>query len=183
MKLYHNNAVVKLIGLIRFYIVKIYFFKRLKTHTLGLIGNKNKFFISKKGKVVIGNKFITSNNVTILAYHKINFGRNVFINAYSRIVAMDKITIGDNVTIAQFVSIIDHDHDYKMKENTLCLEGYNKSEITIGNNVWIGDKVTITKGVTIGDNVIIGANSLVVKDVLSNTVVGGNPSKLLKKLI
>lgn len=183
MKLYHSNVIIKLTGSIRFYIVKIYFFKRLKTNKLGLIGNKNKFFISKKGKVVIGNKFITSNNVTILAYSKINFGKNVFINAYSRIVAMDKIVIGDNVTIAQFVSIIDHDHNYNIKDNILCLEGYNKSEITIGNNVWIGDKVTITKGVTIGNNVIIGANSLVVKDVLSNTVVGGNPLRLLKKLI
>lgn len=46
----------------------------------------------------------------------------------------------------------------------------SKGEVVIGNNVWLGDKVTILAGVHIGDNVIIGANSVVTKDVPCESV-------------
>ena len=52
----------------------------------------------------------------------------------------------------------------------------------IGNNVWIGDKVTILPNVTVGDNAIIAANSVVTHDVPLNTVVAGNPAKIVKQL-
>ena len=54
--------------------------------------------------------------------------------------------------------------------------------ITIGNNVWIGDKVAINKGVKIGNNVIIGANSVVTKDIPNNVVAVGVPARILKNL-
>ena len=80
------------------------------------------------------------------------------------------------------VSILDHDHRYTFEGDDLQLDGYVTAPITIGNNVWIADKVTILKGVTIGDNVVVGANSLVHKDVPANSVVGGVPFRVLKKL-
>ena len=52
-------------------------------------------------------------------------------------------------------------------------------EVTIGNNVFIGQKSTILAGTRIGDNVIIGANSLVKKDIPSGVVVAGNPAKVI----
>lgn len=52
--------------------------------------------------------------------------------------------------------------------------------VTIGKNVWIGGKAVICPGVTIGDNSVIGAGSVVVKDVPSNVVVGGNPAKIIR---
>jgi acetyltransferase-like isoleucine patch superfamily enzyme len=51
----------------------------------------------------------------------------------------------------------------------------------IGNDVWIGENVTIKCGVKIGDGVIIGFNSNVTKDVEPYCVVGGNPARVLKK--
>lgn len=51
--------------------------------------------------------------------------------------------------------------------------------LEIGNDVFIGMQATILKGVTIGNNVIIGANSLVNKNVPDNTVVAGNPAKVI----
>lgn len=53
---------------------------------------------------------------------------------------------------------------------------------TIGDNVYIASNSTIIGGVTIGDNVIIGAGSVVTKDVPSNTVVVGNPAKVLRAI-
>lgn len=53
---------------------------------------------------------------------------------------------------------------------------------TIGNNVEVGANVVIIGDIEIGDNVIIGAGSVVVKNVPSNSVVAGNPAKIIKQL-
>ena len=51
---------------------------------------------------------------------------------------------------------------------------------TIGNDVWIGRNVIIKEGVTIGHGSVIGMGSIVTKDVLSYSIVGGNPAKLIR---
>lgn len=52
--------------------------------------------------------------------------------------------------------------------------------ITIGNHVWIGMRAIILNGVTIGDGAIVGAGSIVTKDVPRNSVVAGNPARVVK---
>jgi len=52
----------------------------------------------------------------------------------------------------------------------------------IGNNVDVGANSVVLGDISIGDNVIIGAGSVVVKDVPSNSVVAGNPAKVIKNL-
>ena len=52
----------------------------------------------------------------------------------------------------------------------------------IGDNVWIGGNATINPGVTIGDNAVIASGAVVVKDVAPNTVVGGNPARVIKEI-
>ncbi|WP_326977880.1 DapH/DapD/GlmU-related protein [Bacillus inaquosorum] len=54
--------------------------------------------------------------------------------------------------------------------------------IIIGDNVWIGGSCVILAGVTIGDNSVIAAGSVVTKDVPPNSVVAGNPGKVLKHI-
>ena len=51
----------------------------------------------------------------------------------------------------------------------------------MGNDVWIGQNVTIMTGVKIGDGAIIAANSVVTKNVDSYSIVGRNPAKFIKK--
>lgn len=55
-----------------------------------------------------------------------------------------------------------------------------KGQILIGNDVWIGDGVTILGGVRIGDGAVIAAESVITKDVPPYAVVGGNPAKIIK---
>jgi acetyltransferase-like isoleucine patch superfamily enzyme len=55
-----------------------------------------------------------------------------------------------------------------------------KGDVIIGNDVWIGSGVTIMSGVIIGDGAVIANNSHVVKNVEPYSLVGGNPSKLIK---
>ena len=56
-----------------------------------------------------------------------------------------------------------------------------KGDTVVGNDVWIGQNVTVLPGVHIGDGAIIGANSVVSKDVQPYTLVGGNPIKLIRR--
>ena len=56
-----------------------------------------------------------------------------------------------------------------------------KGDTIIGNDVWLGMDVTIMPGVKIGDGAIVAAKSVVTKDVLPYTIVGGNPATGIKK--
>ena len=56
-------------------------------------------------------------------------------------------------------------------------------DIVIGNNVWITDNVTVLKGVTVGDGAVLAINSTVTKDVPSNSIVAGNPARVVKEEI
>jgi maltose O-acetyltransferase len=52
--------------------------------------------------------------------------------------------------------------------------------ILIEDNVWIGGGAILLPGVTIGRNAVVGAGAVVPKDVLPNTVVAGNPAKVIR---
>jgi acetyltransferase-like isoleucine patch superfamily enzyme len=54
--------------------------------------------------------------------------------------------------------------------------------IHIGKNVWIGANATVLAGVTIGDGAVVAAGAVVTKDVEPNTIVGGVPAKVIKKI-
>ena len=64
--------------------------------------------------------------------------------------------------------------------NAVVCPARTKGNVVIGNDVWIGYRVTIMSGVTIGDGAVIAANSHVVKDVKPYEVVGGNPARHIK---
>lgn len=88
------------------------------------------------------------------------------------------ITIGDNTTISQKVYLCASSHDISDSLNGLIL-----SPISIGDQVWVAADAFIGPGVTISQGSVIGARSAVFADVEAWTVVGGNPSKFLKKRV
>ena len=114
---------------------------------------------------------------------KITIGTNCSFGAFNHVTCIDEITIGDGCLTGKWVTITDNSHgssDYEsLKESPAKRNFYSKAPVVIGNNVWIGDKVTILPGVKIGDNSIIAANSVVTKDVPSFCVVAGNPAKII----
>jgi len=102
-----------------------------------------------------------------------------FINNGSEINCYSHIEIGEGTIIAQNVTICDSD-SHTVHENGI--EKIKTQPIKIGRNVWICRNSLILKGVTIGDNAIVAAGSIVTKDVPSNTLVAGNPAKVVKEV-
>lgn len=116
----------------------------------------------------------------------LTIGANCEFGAMNHITCSNSITIGDNVLTGKWVTITDNSHGNVSLEDMmispLLREIVSKGPVRIGNNVWIGDKVTILPGVNIGDNAIIGANSVVTKNVPAFSVACGNPATIVKSL-
>ncbi|WP_218939971.1 acyltransferase [Roseovarius bejariae] len=108
-------------------------------------------------------------------------GRFSYIGQYSVICSRDAIIIGSNCLIAEHVTIRDQDHRFGPGLVT-AKAGFITAPINIGDNVWLGAKVTVTKGVTIGPGSVIGANSVVTQDIPANSVVVGVPARVLRSL-
>tara|TARA_B100001250_G_scaffold411059_1_gene438831 strand:- start:10259 stop:10690 length:432 start_codon:yes stop_codon:yes gene_type:complete len=123
------------------------------------------------------NLCISQNSELIITENgKITIGNNLFIGFGSNIRCSGEIKIGNNVRISQGVSLLDS--NYKRKNNKF--EGYDKGNIEIEDDVWIGAGSIILKDVKIGKGSIIAAGSVVTKNVPNNTMFAGNPARLIK---
>lgn len=116
----------------------------------------------------------------------ITIGNNCYIGEYNQITACNKITIGDGLLTGHYVLISDNNHGGLSEDESLIVPHHrelkSKGEVVIGNNVWIGDKVSVLGGVHIGNNVIVAANAVVTKDVPDNCVVAGVPARIVKQI-
>ena len=110
----------------------------------------------------------------------LEMGVNSFINFDCIMLNNAMVKLGDNVLVGPKVSFYTamHPIDAKQREQWLV---YAKP-ITVEDNVWIGGSATILGGVTIGKNAIVGAGAVVTKDVEPNTIVVGNPARVLRKI-
>ncbi len=108
----------------------------------------------------------------------IQIGEHVFINACCHFQDHGGVTIGDGCQIGHNVVFATLNHGIAPEDR---IHTY-PAPIVLGKNVWVGSNATILQGVTIGDNAIVGAGAVVTKDVEANTIVGGIPAKLIRKI-
>lgn len=108
----------------------------------------------------------------------ITVGKGVFINSGCCFQDHGGIDIGDGALIGQQVVIATLNHALAAERRKDMIP----APVKIGRNVWIGAHATILSGVTIGDNAVVAAGAVVTSDVAENTVVGGVPAKLIKRI-
>lgn len=135
------------------------------------------------GKISVGAGTLICPNVTLAAKGGVlRIGSNSLVNVGATIIATCEILIGKDALIAEYVTIRDHDHAYGNQEMSFTNQGRVNGRIDIGENVWIGAKVTITKGVHIHPRTIIGANSVVTKSLERPGIFVGVPVRKIKDL-
>jgi acetyltransferase-like isoleucine patch superfamily enzyme len=71
---------------------------------------------------------------------------------------------------------INHPLDPANRRSTHC------APIVINRGAWLGAAVTVMPGVTIGENAVVAANAVVTSDVPNDTVVGGIPARVIKRI-
>jgi acetyltransferase-like isoleucine patch superfamily enzyme len=109
----------------------------------------------------------------------IRIGDRVFINQNCTFYTLAEITIGDDVMIGPNVSLITSEHPVAPSQRRSQLIG---RPITIEKGVWLAAGVTVIGGVTIGENSVVAAGSVVTRDVPANTLVGGNPARVIRSI-
>ena len=107
---------------------------------------------------------------------QMKFGKGIFINHSFTAMSIGGIEIGNNVQIGPHVTIITNNHDISDRDVLRC------RPVLIEDGVWIGAGATILPGVHIGKNAVIGSAAVVTKDVEENSIVAGNPARLIRKL-
>ena len=112
----------------------------------------------------------------------IKIGDNVGIGEFSYIGGGGGTTIGKETIIGQYFSTHPENHNFLDKSSLIREQGTTRKGISIGSNCWIGAKVTILDGVTIADSCVIAAGSVVTKSFDKNSIIGGVPAKVIKKI-
>lgn len=109
-------------------------------------------------------------------------GRNCKISSHTFIcegvTIEDRVFVGHNVTFINdiFPRATDQDGKLQTEKDWVCIPTFVKQGASIGSSA------TILCGITIGENAMVGAGSVVTKDVPANTIVAGNPARILQKI-
>jgi len=112
---------------------------------------------------------------------KVSIGQDVSINSKSFINGCGGVTIGDNTRIGTQSIVIASNHKFG-EPDVLVKDAITKLGVNLGENIWLGARVTVLDGVTIPSNSVIGACSLVSKPLDDAGVYVGSPVKKIKAL-
>ena len=122
-----------------------------------------------------GKKFLIEQPFRCDFWERVSVGENFYSNYNFVVLAGNTIDIGDNVMFAPDCGLYAAGHPFDVELRNSGIE--YAWPIRIGNNVWIGGGTKIIGGVSIGDDVIIAAGSVVIRDIPSGVLAGGNPCK------
>ncbi len=105
---------------------------------------------------------------------------NVGIGSNSYLGCWGGIKIDKNTITGERLTIHSDNHEFSEKSILIRHQGMNKRSVKIGENCWIGSNVTLLGGVQIGNGCVVGAGAVVTKSVPENSIVVGNPAKVIR---
>lgn len=183
------------ISFVRWFFVKVYYeplfksqcvhvgknFKILRGTIQGIPYLNGKLYIEIGDNVTL-HSVITFSGSKVFDRPLLKIGNSSYLGSRVSISVANVVSIGDHCYIANDVIIRDNDghpRDYMERRNNYPVRKEDVKPVKIGNDVWIGSNVIVLKGITIGDRAIVATGSVVTKDVASDSIVAGNPARLI----
>ncbi len=112
----------------------------------------------------------------------LKMGNNSAIGDYTHFGAPGGIEIGNDVIMGSYISFHSENHNFSNTNKLIREQGVSHLGITLGNNIWVGAKVTFLDGCKIGDNSVVAAGAVVKGQFPPNSVIGGVPAKIIKTI-
>ncbi|MBM6500838.1 acyltransferase [Flavobacterium macrobrachii] len=141
------------------------------------------------GKIVLGdNAKIGMYSKLLSTSHLATFGKglkmgnNSAIGDYTHFGAPGGIEIGNDVIMGSYISFHSENHNFSDTTKLIREQGVTSKGIKLGNNIWVGAKVTFLDGCVVGDNSVVAAGAVVNGIYPDNSVIGGVPARVIKKI-
>ncbi len=140
-------------------------------------------------------KLIFGDNVNIGGYSSVSstshmskygkgliIGNNSGIGRFTEFGAAGGIVIGNDVIMGSYISFHSENHNFLDVKKLIREQGVTSVGIILGDNIWVGAKVTFLDGCKIGNNCVIAAGAVVKGVFPNNVVIGGVPARILKEI-
>ena len=111
----------------------------------------------------------------------IKIEEKVYIGTGTTLFGHNGLEIGDNVLLAQNITLTPYSHIFTDPERNIITQGGHSEKVTIGRDSYVGMGVDIMYSGNIGEGSVVGAGSVVVKSIPPYSVAVGNPAKVIKK--
>ena len=146
------------------------------------IGDDVTIIVESGASLIIGDNSFIGESCYIKCFGgKVSIGQDVSINSKSFINGCGGVSIGDNTRIGTQSILIASNHKFG-EPDLLVKDAITKQGVSLGQNIWLGARVTVLDGVTIADDSVIGACSLVSKPLSESGVYVGIPAKKIKSV-
>jgi acetyltransferase-like isoleucine patch superfamily enzyme len=112
----------------------------------------------------------------------LKMGNHSAIGDYTHFGAAGGIEIGNDVIMGSYISFHSENHNFSDTTKLIREQGVTSKGIKLGNNIWVGAKVTFLDGSVVGNNSVVAAGAVVSGIFPDNVVIGGVPAKVIKNI-
>ena len=139
-----------------------------------------RFRVARGARVRFGEGCVVDRGFDLESRGVVEVGDRTVFGHHCTVAADQSVIIGRHCLLAELVSVRDHDHAFEEVDRAVLDQGRVTAPVRIGDNVWLGAKVTVTKGVTIGSDVVVGAHAVVTSDLPDGCVAVGIPARVIR---